>query len=55
MSDDPRYPPVPNQYWEVRYVTIQGAGGSVRIWMTELPSWLMYRPGTLVVGVEKVA
>jgi hypothetical protein len=54
MSDDPRYPPVLNQYWEIRYVTIEGAGGSRRIWMTELPAWLLAHPGTLVVAIREL-
>lgn len=54
MSDDPRHPPVLNQYWEVRYVTIEGAGGSKRLWMTELAHWLQDNPGTLIVFIREL-
>lgn len=38
-------------YVMVTYVTIEGGGGSVRKWLSELPVWLIERPGTLIVGL----
>lgn len=42
------------QYLEVRYVTIEGAGGSSRVWSYELVAWLQGRPGTLIVGLRAI-
>lgn len=42
-------------YCEVRYVTIEGAGGSTRRWLSELPEWLADHPGTLVIGLRRLA
>jgi hypothetical protein len=41
-------------YYEVRYVTIEGAGGQTRRWAHELADWLRANPGTLIVGLRVI-
>ena len=44
---------VPDQYVDCRYVTTGAAGGSTRIWLSELPTWLADRQEpTLVVALR---
>lgn len=38
-----------HQFLEVTYVTIQGTGGSIRMWSYELVNWLASKPGVLIV------
>lgn len=41
-------------YLIVTYVTIEGAGGSTRMWSYELADWLASKPGTLIVKLKEV-
>lgn len=46
---------VEDRYFEVRYVTMEAAGGSKRIWLSELPAWLAAHPGTLIVSMRELS
>ena len=37
--------------FEVRYVTISGAGGVVRLRLAEIPGWKAEENGRLIVGI----
>lgn len=41
-------------YYQVTYVTIEGAGGQTRVWAHELSDWLQARPGTMIVGLRRL-
>ena len=43
-----------HQYFAVTYVTIEGAGGSTRVWSFELADWLASKPGTLIVRLTRI-
>ena len=39
-------------YYEVTYITIKGAGGSVRRWCYELAEWMAKNEGAMIVGLR---
>ena len=43
-----------HRYLEIRYVTIEGAGGSTRRWSFELVGWLQANDGALIVGLREI-
>lgn len=47
-------PTVDDAYVEVTYVTMEGAGGTKRIWLSELPRWFGRQTGALIVKIRNV-
>lgn len=44
----------PNKWLEVGYFTGEGASGSTRLTLGELPAWLAERPHTLIHRIKEI-
>ena len=45
----------PARLCEVRYVTLEAAGGATCVYLSDLPQWLAARPGTLIVEIRELS
>lgn len=48
----PKIYAVTDAYVLVTYVTVEGAGGTKRIWLSELPAWFAQQTGALIVNIR---